>query len=171
MTLTRRITGNVASFSILNSPLYNFSYDAQELFDNLSEASLNNHSVLIIWIKSLDFYLNRRKYRAFDIYVDRVSDGSFVSSICLVILYKKKSWKYYGAKSCLPTLFIFQRRHRGTLFREASVSLLILKIAWTYSADYGEGWARPSRADLSIILGPVVPFHRKRRALFVGVRV
>lgn len=66
--------------------------------------------------------------------------------------------------------FIFQRRHRGTLFRGASVLLLILKIARTYSADYRE-WARPSRADLSIILGPLVPFRRTRHALFDGVRV
>jgi len=48
------------------------------------------------------------------------------------------------------------------------VLLLILKIARMYSADYG-GWARPSTADLSIILGPVVPFRRTRRALFDGV--
>jgi len=63
---------------------------------------------------------------------------------------------------------VLQRRHRGTLFQGASVLLLILKIARMYSADYG-GWARPSTADLSIILGPVVPFRRTRRALFDGV--
>lgn len=32
-------------------------------------------------------------------------------------------------------------------------------------ADY-RGWACPSRADLSIILGPVVPFRRTQHALF-----
>jgi len=36
--------------------------------------------------------------------------------------------------------------------------------------DY-RGWpARPSRADLSIILGPVVPFRRTQHALFDVIR-
>lgn len=41
------------------------------------------------------------------------------------------------------------------------MSLLILKIAWMQTIG-----ARPSRADLSIILGPVVPFRRTQHALF-----
>jgi len=36
-------------------------------------------------------------------------------------------------------------------------------------ADY-RGWARPSRADLSIILGPMVPFRRTQHALFDVIR-
>lgn len=45
------------------------------------------------------------------------------------------------------------------------MSLLILKIAWMQPIG-----ARPSRADLSIILGPVVPFRRTQHALFDVIR-
>lgn len=45
------------------------------------------------------------------------------------------------------------------------MSLLMLKITWLHSEDC-RGILHPSRVDLSIILGPVVPFRRRHCALF-----
>jgi len=65
-------------------------------------------------------------------------------------------------KSCLYVVHISKAIPRHTFSRS---KLVVTDPKDRLGADY-RGWTCPSRADLSIILGPVVPFRRTQHALF-----